>query len=112
MQTHYGMSSTIVIPERSFIRSSFDENEETIGEFALSQAKLVVNGTQTSDNALDMVGHLVEGMVKRKISTGPFVPNSPATIRRKGSSKPLIDTGRLRQSIRFSKRKGWSNRND
>ncbi|MBR2140293.1 MAG: hypothetical protein IJ963_05470 [Phascolarctobacterium sp.] len=112
MQTHYGMSSTIVIPERSFIRSAFDENEEKIGDIAWTAGEAVVKGALTSDNALKLVGQEVQGMVQRKIDTGPFVPNSPATIRRKGSSKPLIDSGRLRQSIRYSMRKGWKNRNE
>ena len=31
----------------------------------------------------------------------PSEPNAPSTIRKKGSDKPLIDTGRLRQSVNY-----------
>ena len=37
--------------------------------------------------------------MKNTFTTGSFTPNKPATIKRKGSSRPLIDTGHLRQSI-------------
>ena len=30
---------------------------------------------------------------------GDFEPNAPSTIRKKKSDKPLIDTGRMRQSV-------------
>ena len=39
--------------------------------------------------------------IKRKIVKGPFTPLKQATIRRKGSDKPLIDKGILRNSIRY-----------
>ena len=32
-------------------------------------------------------------------SGAPFAPNKPSTVKRKGSSKPLINTGALRSSI-------------
>lgn len=40
-------------------------------------------------------------MIQKEIVNGDFVPNSPETIKRKGSDKPLIDTGRMRQSINY-----------
>ena len=51
--------------------------------------------------ALARTGQYIEGEIKRKIGSGPFTPNSPATIRKKKSSKPLIDTGHMRQSVRY-----------
>ena len=32
---------------------------------------------------------------------GEWLPNSPLTIAQKGSAMPLIDTGKLRQSITY-----------
>ena len=40
-----------------------------------------------------------EGDMKKTIGRGKFKPNSPKTIKRKGSAQPLIDTGRMRASI-------------
>ena len=88
------------MPQRSFLRSAYDENLPVIDKMIQRVANGVVFGLGTNA-ALNQLGNVVQGMVQRKIVDGPFVPNSPATIKRKKSSKPLIDTGHLRQSIRY-----------
>lgn len=88
------------MPQRSFLRSAYDENLPMINKMIQRVANGAVFGLGTNA-ALNQLGNVVQGMVQRKIVDGPFVPNSPATIKRKKSSKPLIDTGHLRQSIRY-----------
>lgn len=88
------------MPQRSFLRSAYDENLPMIDKMIQRVANGAVFGLGTNA-ALNQLGNVVQGMVQRKIVNGPFVPNSPATIKRKKSSKPLIDTGHLRQSIRY-----------
>ena len=88
------------MPQRSFLRSAYDENLPIIDKMIQRVANGAVFGLGTNA-ALNQLGNVVQGMVQRKIVDGPFVPNSPATIKRKKSSKPLIDTGHLRQSIRY-----------
>lgn len=88
------------MPQRSFLRSAYDENLPVINKMIQRVANGAVFGLGTNA-ALNQLGNVVQGMVQRKIVDGPFVPNSPATIKRKKSSKPLIDTGHLRQSIRY-----------
>lgn len=88
------------MPQRSFLRSAYDENLPMIDKIIQRVANGAVFGLGTNA-ALNQLGNVVQGMVQRKIVDGPFVPNSPATIKRKKSSKPLIDTGHLRQSIRY-----------
>lgn len=88
------------MPQRSFLRSAYDENLPMIDKMIQRVANGAVFGLGTNA-ALNQLGNVVQGMVQRKIVDGPFVPNSPATIKRKKSSKPLIDTGHLRQSIRY-----------
>ncbi|AIY89894.1 phage virion morphogenesis protein [Geoglobus acetivorans] len=53
------------------------------------------------EGILIAAGSFLEGKVKEKITQGDpdWPPLKPETIRRKKSSKPLIDTGRLRDSI-------------
>ena len=88
------------MPQRSFLRSAYDENLPVIDKMIQRVANGAVFGLRTNA-ALNQLGNVVQGMVQRKIVDGPFVPNSPATIKRKKSSKPLIDTGHLRPSIRY-----------
>ena len=88
------------MPQRSFLRSAYDENLPMIDKMIQRVANGAVFGLGTNA-ALNQLGNVVQGMVQRKIVDGPFVPNSAATIKRKKSSKPLIDTGHLRQSIRY-----------
>lgn len=93
----FGLSD---MPQRSFLRSAYDENLPMIDKMIQRVANGAVFGLGTNA-ALNQLGNVVQGMVQRKIVDGPFVPNSPATIKRKKSSRPLIDTGHLRQSIRY-----------
>ena len=48
------------------------------------------------------------GLVQEKIESGSYEPNAPSTIRKKKSDKPLIDTGRMRQSVKYVIRKKGS----
>ena len=92
----------IKIPERSFLRSAIDENRQLIVRFIDQQAiNLIVKQNQDIKRTLRLLGLFGVKLVKQKIIKGPFVPNAPATIRKKGSSKPLIDKGRLFGSITF-----------
>lgn len=95
------------MPQRSFLRSAFDENKPMINKMGDRVVNSAIKGIST-ETALNQLGNVVQGMVQKKIVDGPFVPNSPATIKRKKSSRPLIDTGHLRQSIRYVIEKGGS----
>lgn len=89
----------IIIPERSFLRSAIAENKRKINEFVGEMFGLFIDGKASLDKSLKRIGLLAVAMVKTKIRQGSFKPNAPATIRRKRSSRPLIDKGRMRQSI-------------
>lgn len=47
-----------------------------------------------------LAGVVIAGDTKQTILAGPWAPNAPETVARKGSDKPLVDTGQLVQSIR------------
>ncbi|MEY0908199.1 hypothetical protein AB7180_15570, partial [Providencia rettgeri] len=57
-----------------------------------------------SDRPFAIVGEKLAGEVKRKIQAGINPPLDPKTVKRKKSSKPLIDTGNLLQSITYEVR--------
>lgn len=88
------------VPQRSFIRAWFDESVEKNRELLRSQLALVVAGKLPLETALERVALKCEADVKRRIRNRIPPPLAPETVRRKGSSVPLIDTGQLRASIR------------
>lgn len=94
----YGLNG---MPQRSFIRGAYDDNKQLIEKLTTALASGAITSKMPLNTALNQVGNAIEGMIKTKIRDGPFNPNSSATIKRKGSSRPLIDTGHLRQSIRY-----------
>lgn len=89
----------IGVPERSFIRAFVDENEALIKKKIRTLGKKVVKGTLSSKQALDILGVWLTGKIQSRIAKGIPPALAQATIDRKGSSKPLINTGQLRSSI-------------
>jgi hypothetical protein len=88
------------IPRRSFIRGWFDESVAANRELIQSQLALVATGKLPLQKALDRIALKCEANVKRRIRERIPPALAPATIARKGSSVPLIDTGQLRAAIR------------
>ncbi|MBQ7445915.1 MAG: hypothetical protein IJS71_08305 [Clostridia bacterium] len=92
---------TVHSPSRPFLRMSVDENKDLITKrvaaFFKQFAMLKIDVFQL----LSMLGNFQKGLIQKKIRDGKFVPNSPYTIAMKGSDKPLIDTGRMRQSVHY-----------
>lgn len=107
------------IPERSFIRSTFRRERtvlnEKIKKFVGDGVKAVLaRGTPTNEGAvraesrkaLGKVGQVAVAMVKKtireKLTEGPEPQqNKPETIRRKGSSTPLVDSGQLINAVTY-----------
>lgn len=89
------------IPERSFMRSTVAENRDKYMRLNVRNARTIMRGGQTMTEALHQLGVMAVGDVQKKIAQGDFEANAASTVKRKGSSHPLIDTGRLRQSINY-----------
>ena len=90
------------IPARPFMRNAFDNNKEAIEAYMAQMFEQVAMGNMTADEALENIGTFQAELIRHEIEAGDFVENDPRTIERKerkGSSKPLIDTGRMRQSV-------------
>jgi len=92
----------IDVPQRSFIRETVDLNTNEIKKVQRLAAKKIIQGKSSNIKRFgDLVGLSVVAMIQERISDGIPPPNSPITIEKKGSSKPLIDTGQLRSSITY-----------
>lgn len=92
---------TTTIPERSFLRAWFDENQEQAKVWVERVTKLVVEGRLTKEKALMLLGTKFVGEIQARIANRIPPPLAPETIARKGSDVPLIDTGQLRSSITY-----------
>ena len=91
----------INVPERSFLRSTVLEQADKYARiFATNIPDAIKNGTPAYE-AYSKLGTIAMNDVRLKIASGEFAALAPATIKRKKSSKPLIDTGNLRQSINY-----------
>lgn len=91
----------IRIPERSFIRSGFDDRKKKLINTANKLLERVLKLELRLDSFFRTFGEYVVGELQDYMTSIKTPPNHPFTIARKGSSNPLIDTGRLRQSITF-----------
>ncbi len=92
------------VPERSFLRAWVDENASVNKEKLRKAMAMVVRGQKTLEQALELIGLSFQGGLQKKIAAGVPPANALATIAKKGSSTPLIDTGQLRQSVTFKVR--------
>lgn len=87
------------IPMRSFIRATVDLKRAEIEKVQAQLAAQVAAGKIDGRTALARLGAFVQGLIQARIAEGIGPALKPATVRRKKSSKPLINTGQLRSSI-------------
>ncbi len=98
------------VPERSFLRAYVDEQGERLRAMlaALMTAEIartVQSGAPIDDGKrraiLTKLGLRMVAEIQARMSAGIAPDLQPATVQRKGSSTPLIDTGQLRSGITF-----------
>lgn len=89
------------IPQRSYIMSTVRERKAELNAIMARAVKLMIQRKITERQALELVGAWLANAIKGRIVSGPFAPLKPATIARKGSDKPLIDTGQLKNAVTF-----------
>lgn len=92
---------SIVIPERSFLRSTFDDKNKEWFKFMKKQLEHVLQGRMDARTLCERLGAKMVGDVQVKLTELNDPSNAPSTIAQKGSSNPLIDSGGLRQRITY-----------
>lgn len=90
---------TPTIPERAFFRGALHGSERAI-------SPILRAGIDPKDMALDdrtagLIGEVMKARIQSSIVALRDPPNAPATIARKGSSSPLVDTGVLHGSVDY-----------
>jgi hypothetical protein len=89
------------IPARPFIEPSINQNLQKYKRLMGHEAKGILVSNTKLHIALQHVGMVMAADVQDYMLSGSFKPLAAATIKAKGSSKPLIDTGQLRQAITY-----------
>lgn len=90
------------IPPRSFLRMPIQQKEKQIRAFVASKKVMDCLLSGKVERGLKFVGLYAEAWIQSAFASrgfGKWKPNAPATVRRKGSDKPVIDTGELRRAI-------------
>ncbi|MGS1116018.1 hypothetical protein [Castellaniella sp. UC4442_H9] len=90
---HFGDGSKI--PARPWL----DKGAESGTKEYVSTIREGIEDGLDAKRIMTRVGIEAEGAIKQYITDLDTPPNAPATIRKKGSSNPLIDTGNMRASV-------------
>ena len=100
---HLKPSTTqITIPERSFLRAGWDENEDQVLKRLDTFLDEALTKNVRIDKVLEAMGIEAKGKIQKYAKSLSSPANSPATVASKGSSNPLVDTGNLIQSIDYT----------
>jgi hypothetical protein len=86
------------IPARPFLRTTLIEHNYYRSHLMLALQRILKDGTNPFKE-LKLVGSKAARDIQWSIVNGDWEANAPSTIAQKGSSRPLIDTGKLRQAI-------------
>jgi hypothetical protein len=99
------------IPARPFMDPGIKDAKTRIVARLKKMGEDTLDGnTSAVDKGLDAIGLIAVSAIRAKITSGPFAPLSPSTIRarlRRGftGEKPLIVTAQLRNAINYVVRK-------
>lgn len=99
---HLKASTTeIKIPERSFVRSGFDDREKDIQSRAIKLLKKVLRMELDIDTFFSLIGQRIVDELQQYMTSIDKPANHPYTTEHKESSNPLVDSGRMRDSITY-----------
>ncbi len=94
-------TTTIVIPERSFLRTGYDENIDKVLKKTDALLSDVLAGRMSEDTFLKAVGITLSSEIKDYARDLDKPANHPFTKSRKKSDNPLWDTGQMIGGITY-----------
>ena len=93
------------IPARPFLIPTMQNNAEKYTNLMAQGFRNALQDKEKAAEVYEKIGLVASSDVKDYIASGQFVPLKQSTIDRKGSSKPLISTGEMRNSISYEVKK-------
>ncbi len=101
----YNEFGTDDVPSRPFMAMSFDENKADIEADFNRQGKAMVEGKRTANEALTVIGQKHAARVQNTITGRDITPKlADSTIKAKGSTKTLVDTGAMTNAVQIELR--------
>lgn len=95
---HYG---TRTIQERPFLENAIRANRSKYRQAMQVSAEKILRGSTSVAAVMSKLGILAQRHIQEEITALKDPANAASTIAKKGSSNPLIDTGRMRGSVTY-----------
>ena len=92
---------SVVIPERSFIRASFDTGQKELSDICKDAVDGIIRQGWTAQAAMDFIGTWAVEMTTKYFNTQLMPPKSATTMLTTTQHQPLVDTKRLSLSITY-----------
>lgn len=93
------LKHSINIPARAFIRKCVDDNERIWNSLIALKLAQVMLQQVSLDDFYRIIGNRITNDLKDTITKFSQPPNAALTVENKGKNDPLVDTGKLRDSI-------------
>lgn len=97
----YWMAQRVKIPERSFLRTGFDENHKSVLKFIDRLLPLLAEGRINERDLLLAAGETLAAEIKAYAKNTDIPSNANTAAEQKGSDNPLDDFGGLIESISY-----------
>lgn len=98
---HYYGAPSKNIPKRDVITPALEQNQEKYLGFMERSIPALIEGSMDLRTMWEYLGMEGQADIQKQMVTARLAPLHPRTIKRKGSSRPLIDTGQLRQDVTY-----------
>lgn len=99
MEMYFLLKKSVNIPERSFVRSTFDEKNDEWMDFLETQIEKVCELEIDARTVFERLGSRIAADIQKKMNDIRTPKNTAITIANKGSSNPLVDTGELKRHV-------------
>ena len=86
------------IPPRPFLRNAIRENSP---DWADQIANLLQSNNYNAKRVLRLMGPEIVGQVQDSIDKLMDPPNAPSTVRKKGFDNPLIESGKMKNTVSY-----------
>lgn len=97
---------SVTIPERSFIRASYDAGGQTLDKAGETAVRNIIFKSWTAKQAADWLGGQALAMTQEYFNTKLGPPKSGITQSLSTQYQPLLETGRLYSSITYKVEEG------
>lgn len=89
------------IPVRDPLTPAIMEKQDKYRNMIQQSVVPILDGRMDIASLWQFIGMEAQADIQQYMVNGKFAPLNPKTIKRKGSSKPLIDTGQSRQGVTY-----------